>query len=108
MLLTGRTEGALTFVHDEAFTHTHSQLQVYDSIGALLVHNFLIGYNCAFLAYGQPGSGKTYTLIGETMEEGAHSKDQAGLLPRAASELFAKLQARARLRAQIVFTALGA
>lgn len=41
------------------------QSEVYESCGRALVKDFLEGYNATFIAYGQVGSGKTYTMAGD-------------------------------------------
>lgn len=46
-----------------------SQLDVYDRLGAPLLHRFLQGYNCCLMAYGQTGSGKTYSMFGPHADE---------------------------------------
>ncbi|XP_037086992.1 kinesin-like protein KIF16B [Pollicipes pollicipes] len=40
------------------------QEQVYASLGRPLLDDVLAGYNGCLLAYGQSGSGKTYTMLG--------------------------------------------
>ncbi|XP_023605151.1 kinesin-like protein KIF25 [Myotis lucifugus] len=51
-----------------------------------LLTSLLDGYNVCIMAYGQTGSGKTYTMLGP-QPPGAAQGD-AGLIPRAAQELF--------------------
>ena len=50
------------------------------------MHSVLEGYNGTVLAYGQTGTGKTYTMEGTL--EGAHR----GVIPRAAAEIFDYIQ----------------
>lgn len=40
------------------------------------------GYNAAIIAYGQTGTGKTFTM------EGAHSGPSRGIIPRAIEDVF--------------------
>ena len=50
--------------------------------------------------YGQTGTGKTFTMEGERSPEGALSWEDdplAGIIPRALSHLFAKLQTMAEV-----------
>jgi len=41
------------------------QIDVYKTAGHPMINEVLAGYNCAIIAYGQPGTGKTYTMLGE-------------------------------------------
>eukprot|EP00747_Dinoflagellata_sp_TGD_P187429 gnl/TRDRNA2_/TRDRNA2_45094_c0_seq1.p1 gnl/TRDRNA2_/TRDRNA2_45094_c0~~gnl/TRDRNA2_/TRDRNA2_45094_c0_seq1.p1 ORF type:complete len:696 (-),score=76.60 gnl/TRDRNA2_/TRDRNA2_45094_c0_seq1:87-2174(-) len=58
------------------------QEAVYRRVGKPLVDHALQGYNCCLCAYGQTGTGKTHTTIGDWS-----SKEQRGLLPRFAEGL---------------------
>ena len=53
----------------------------------------LQGYNCTVFAYGQTGTGKTYTMSGDMSETLGLLSDAAGIIPRALSSLFRKLEA---------------
>ena len=44
------------------------------------------GYNGAIIAYGQTGTGKTYTM------EGARTGPDRGIIPRAVEEVFACIE----------------
>jgi hypothetical protein len=46
----------------------------------------LQGYNAAIIAYGQTGTGKTYTM------EGAHEGPDRGIIPRAVEDIFACIE----------------
>lgn len=54
----------------------------------------LLGYNCTAFAYGQTGTGKTYTVTGEMAEELGLLSDNAGIIPRTLHTLFDKLKGR--------------
>ena len=45
--------------------------QVYAAVGRPLLEDTLDGYNCCLLAYGQSGSGKTHTMLGRPVGQGA-------------------------------------
>ena len=49
----------------------------------------LEGYNGSVIAYGQTGTGKTYTI------EGGDSKEGRGVVPRCSEEIFNYIQNRA-------------
>lgn len=49
-------------VFDGSATAECSQAQVYDRLMKPLINRAFEGYDCTFLAIGQSGSGKTYTV----------------------------------------------
>lgn len=51
----------------------------------------LAGYNCTIFAYGQTGTGKTYTMSGDMTETMGLLSDGAGIIPRVLHALFNKL-----------------
>ena len=52
----------------------------------------LQGYNCTIFAYGQTGTGKTYTMSGDMSDTLGLLSDAAGVIPRVLHSLFAKLE----------------
>lgn len=52
----------------------------------------LTGYNCTIFAYGQTGTGKTYTMSGDMSETFGILSDAAGIIPRVLHALFNKLE----------------
>jgi kinesin family protein 11 len=52
----------------------------------------LAGYNCTIFAYGQTGTGKTYTMSGDLSETMGMLSDNAGIIPRVLQALFRKLE----------------
>ena len=44
------------------------QLDVYKQVVAPLLEKVIQGYNCTVFAYGQTGTGKTFTMEGERSE----------------------------------------
>ncbi|ODV84754.1 hypothetical protein CANARDRAFT_176586 [[Candida] arabinofermentans NRRL YB-2248] len=47
------------------------------------------GYNCTLFAYGQTGTGKTYTMSGDiTRDSNGELSENAGIIPRTLYELF--------------------
>ena len=52
----------------------------------------LAGYNCTIFAYGQTGTGKTYTMSGDLTETMGMLSDNAGIIPRVLQALFNKLE----------------
>ena len=51
------------------------------------------GYNCTIFAYGQTGTGKTYTMSGDMSDTLGLISDSAGIIPRVLNSLFRKLDA---------------
>lgn len=52
----------------------------------------LAGFNCTIFAYGQTGTGKTYTMSGDMSDTLGILSDEAGIIPRALYALFQKLE----------------
>ncbi|DBA96954.1 hypothetical protein WJX77_010368 [Trebouxia sp. C0004] len=72
---------------DEVLGQEATQDQVFVSAQGC-VDCVLEGYNGSILAYGATGSGKTFTMLGSFNENA--DVDNAGLIPRALRDLFAK------------------
>ncbi|RMZ56159.1 hypothetical protein APUTEX25_004583, partial [Auxenochlorella protothecoides] len=67
--------------------------RLYDSTVAPLVEEMLEGFNCTIFAYGQTGTGKTYTMTGGDLAQGsAEMTDSAGVIPRAIHQVFSYLE----------------
>ncbi|KAH9703949.1 kinesin-like protein KIN-UC [Citrus sinensis] len=72
---------------DEVFTETASQRRVYEVVAKPVVESVLNGYNGTVMAYGQTGTGKTYTL-------GRLGKDDAserGIMVRALEDIISSM-----------------
>jgi kinesin family protein 11 len=52
----------------------------------------IAGYNCTIFAYGQTGTGKTYTMSGDMTETFGMLSEAAGIIPRVLQSLFNKLE----------------
>lgn len=63
------------FTFDRSFGQDSNQVTVYQSVVAPLIEEVLAGYNCTVFAYGQTGTGKTHTMIGEECPNVANSWD---------------------------------
>lgn len=55
-------------------------------------------YHVCIMAYGQTGSGKSFTMLGPHAQDAPASRDELGILPRAAHELFRYLGRRGEQR----------
>ena len=65
------SEGVVFNTHQHTFDHVYdqdaSQKEVYERSAKDAVLSTLRGYNAAILAYGQTGTGKTYTMEGDPL-----------------------------------------
>uniref|UniRef100_A0A914VQU9 Kinesin-like protein n=1 Tax=Plectus sambesii TaxID=2011161 RepID=A0A914VQU9_9BILA len=80
---------------DRVYGPTSTQVDIYRDIVAEQIGEVLLGYNCTVFAYGQTGTGKTFTMEGEHDREANHSWDtdpKAGIIPRALHHLFNELE----------------
>ncbi|XP_070636585.1 kinesin-like protein KIF11 isoform X2 [Bos indicus] len=70
------------------------QIDVYRSVVCPILDEVIMGYNCTIFAYGQTGTGKTFTMEGERSpnEEYTWEEDPlAGIIPRTLHQIFEKL-----------------
>ncbi|XP_031370536.1 kinesin-like protein Klp61F isoform X1 [Apis dorsata] len=83
------------FKFNSVFGPSAKQINVYNVVVNPLLEQVLAGYNCTVFAYGQTGTGKTFTMEGINKEPSLywHSDSSAGMIPRSLSHLFDKLQA---------------
>ena len=80
--------GLATFHHftfDYIYDQDSSQVQVYENTARAAVLSVLEGYNATLLAYGQTGTGKTFTMEGFKYNS---TDPQRGIVPRASEEIF--------------------
>ncbi|XP_052770351.1 kinesin-like protein KIF11-B [Mya arenaria] len=87
-----------TFNFDHVFPQDVKQQQVYKSIVSPIIDEVLDGYNCTIFAYGQTGTGKTFTMEGERSDDPNMSWEDdplTGVIPRALANIFDQLQAQA-------------
>jgi kinesin family protein 3/17 len=74
-----------SFKFDYVYSEDSSQACVYDNTAKAAVLSTLEGYNATVLAYGQTGTGKTYTMEGFQFS-GQHP--DRGIVPRSMEEIF--------------------
>ncbi|XP_054263788.1 kinesin-like protein Klp61F isoform X1 [Macrosteles quadrilineatus] len=85
-----------TLLYDRVFDEQSKQIVIYNAVVKPMIKEVLQGYNCTVFAYGQTGTGKTYTMTGDQdpdacWEESVH----AGIVPRAMHDLFHELSIQA-------------
>ncbi|KAI7729764.1 hypothetical protein M8C21_003070, partial [Ambrosia artemisiifolia] len=91
----GNKQSDKTFCFDKVFGPHTKQKDLYDQVVAPIVKEALEGYNWTIFAYGQTGTGKTYTMEGEggKTKNGEFHED-VGVIPRAVEQLFNTLEAQ--------------
>uniref|UniRef100_A0A8C7KR33 Kinesin-like protein n=1 Tax=Oncorhynchus kisutch TaxID=8019 RepID=A0A8C7KR33_ONCKI len=83
-----------TYTFDMVFGPSAKQIDVYKSVVCPILDEVIGGYNCTVFAYGQTGTGKTFTMEGERSpnEEFTWEEDPlAGIIPRTLHQIFEKL-----------------
>jgi hypothetical protein len=85
----GNSEGLLyatyRFTFDHIFSQSAEQQHVYEVAARPAVESMLQGYNASIIAYGQTGTGKTYTMEGNPGQE--------GIVSRAVQDIFGSISA---------------
>lgn len=83
-----------TFIFDKVFGPNSQQKELYDQAVSPIVYEVLEGYNCTIFAYGQTGTGKTYTMEGGAIKKNGEFPSDAGVIPRAVKQIFDILEAQ--------------
>ncbi|CAK4253158.1 unnamed protein product [Aphanomyces euteiches] len=81
------------FTFDIIHTVETSQESIYKMSVTALIQGFMEGYNATVLAYGQTGTGKTYTMTGGASYS-ANIQESHGVIPRAVCHVFRLMQER--------------
>ena len=82
-----------SFAFDHVYDQNSSQKKVYDTTARPVVDSALQGYNATIFAYGQTGTGKTFTMEG--FFEGTSNAERRGIIPRAIEQIFGHIQRHA-------------
>ncbi|XXG62760.1 hypothetical protein AAC387_Pa05g1072 [Persea americana] len=86
------------FTFDKVFGPAAQQKDLYEQAVVPIVNEVLEGFNCTIFAYGQTGTGKTYTMEGECKKSKSGPKGQlppdAGVIPRAVKQIFDTLESQ--------------
>ncbi|KAK4492016.1 hypothetical protein RD792_002804 [Penstemon davidsonii] len=83
-----------TFNFDKVFGPLSQQKDLYDQAVCPIVFEVLEGYNCTIFAYGQTGTGKTYTMEGGARKKNGEFPSDAGVIPRAVRQIFNILESQ--------------
>ena len=89
------------WTYDFILTPDCEQDEMYEKVGKQTVEDFTEGYNGTIFAYGQSGSGKTFSMLGPEDVTDALAKDfnsvpeevqkLYGIIPRAVMDIFKKI-----------------
>lgn len=77
---------------DEVWSIPLPLLRIWAGLQSADEPQMLAGFNCTIFAYGQTGTGKTYTMSGDMAEAFGLLSDGAGIIPRVLQSLFNKLE----------------
>lgn len=72
-----------SFTFDQVFGPNISQSQVYNQQCKQIIDSVFRGFNATILAYGQTGTGKSFTISG--------TRTEPGIIPRAVEDIFTKI-----------------
>ncbi|KAG6010474.1 hypothetical protein E4U21_006476 [Claviceps maximensis] len=81
-----------SYIFDRVYSQAADQNMVFDDTVKPILEEMLAGYNCTIFAYGQTGTGKTYTMSGDMSETLGMLSGEAGIIPRVLHQLFNKLE----------------
>ncbi|KAF5365630.1 hypothetical protein D9758_003326 [Tetrapyrgos nigripes] len=82
-----------TYPFDLVFGPEADQAMVYHEVVGPMLEDVLKGYNCTLFAYGQTGTGKTYTMQGDLAPTPMGNPSvHAGMIPRVLFRLFHNLE----------------
>uniref|UniRef100_A0A3Q1JBH1 Kinesin-like protein n=1 Tax=Anabas testudineus TaxID=64144 RepID=A0A3Q1JBH1_ANATE len=82
------------YTFDMVFGPAAKQIDVYRSVVCPILDEVIMGYNCTVFAYGQTGTGKTFTMEGERSPDEQFTWEEdplAGIIPRTLHQIFEKL-----------------
>ncbi len=79
-----------TYAFDKVFSPAADQGIIFDEVVSPILDEVVNGFNCTIFAYGQTGTGKTYTMSGD-ISDMLPIPDAAGIIPRVLHTLFDRL-----------------
>ena len=90
------------FTFDEVFDIDSSQKEVYTISAKPAVNSVLEGYNSTIFAYGQTGTGKTFTMEGFTYNQFDESR---GIIPRTIEDIFTYIESNSNKDTKFIIRA---
>lgn len=85
--VTVKGKDSTSFTFDKIFYQNSVQQEIYDYSITQTVDDAFNGYNGTILAYGQTGLGKSYTMLGPSVET-----ESKGVIPRLVDNIFHKIR----------------
>ncbi|KAG1657315.1 hypothetical protein FOA52_008043 [Chlamydomonas sp. UWO 241] len=84
-----------TYRFDRVFGPDSQQERLYKQAIVPIVNEVMDGFNCTIFAYGQTGTGKTFTMEGGPREssDGRNLSAAAGVIPRSIKQIFDTIEA---------------
>ncbi|GFR47811.1 hypothetical protein Agub_g9588 [Astrephomene gubernaculifera] len=91
----GGKQMSRTFRFDKVFSSEASQEKLFKQAIVPIVQEVMEGFNCTIFAYGQTGTGKTYTMEGgpRRSDDGKSLSAEAGVIPRSIKQIFDTIEA---------------
>mgnify|MGYP003571315751 CR=1 FL=1 len=90
------------FTFDEVFDIDSSQKDVYAISAKPAVNSVLEGYNSTIFAYGQTGTGKTFTMEGFTYNQ---FDEKRGIIPRTIEDIFTYIESNSNKDTKFIIRA---
>ena len=90
------------FTFDEVFDIGTSQEEVFNVSAKPAVNSILEGYNSTIFAYGQTGTGKTFTMEGFTYNNIDNSR---GIIPRTIENIFSYIESNSNKNTKFIIRA---
>ena len=90
------------FTFDEVFDVDSSQEDVYNLTAKPAVRSVLEGYNSTIFAYGQTGTGKTFTMEGFTYD---NQDAKRGIIPRTIEDIFFHIESNSNHNTKFIIRA---
>ena len=94
--------GSQVFSFDHVYDQHCTQKTVYENTAKAVVESSLEGYNATIFAYGQTGTGKTYTMEGFNA---AGLVEERGIIPRAIEQIFQHISSNVSARTRFLVRA---
>ena len=78
------------FTFDQVYDVKSRQIDIFDETAYPIIDKILEGYNGTIFAYGQTGTGKTFTMTGDT--EDVFNESSKGIIPRSFETIFKSIE----------------
>lgn len=96
MLFVGNLDPVREFTFDATYGKDSQQSVIFEQTGLPILESVLEGYNGTIFAYGQTGTGKTYTM------EGGDVPESKGIVPRIIERIFSEIDGKSETKKHVV------